>query len=83
MGTIHKLIDPKFQARHDGLSKWAGRYHVNEFSIGICLQNNGIGPYTIKQYISLAWLVNILERRYPDITKSRIVGHATNCNSKR
>lgn len=75
-GTIYKLIDPKYRASHAGLSKWDGLLGMNEYSIGVCLQNDSEQPYTDVQYKSLAWLLNGLKLRFPDITNDRIIGHS-------
>lgn len=74
-GIIYKLIDPKYRANHAGMSKWNGHLGMNEYSIGICLQNDGQQEYTTIQYRSLAWLIRVLKNRYPDITNNRIIGH--------
>lgn len=76
-GTIYKMIDPKYKGRHAGLSDFDGYFSVNRISIGICLVNNGHQEYTHEQYRSLAWLVNVLQHRYPDLRDTtRIVGHS-------
>lgn len=75
-GTIYKLIDPRYQANHAGLSYWDGKLRMNKYSIGICLQNDGKSIYTEQQYISLLWLINIQKNRFHDITDNRIIGHS-------
>ena len=75
-GTIHKLIDPKYQANHAGLSFWDNNVRMNRYSIGICLQNDGKIKYTDKQYESLLWLINIQKKRFHDITEEKIIGHS-------
>lgn len=74
-GTIYKLIDPKYEARHAGISFFRGHWSLNDYSIGICLSGTGTVPFTDKQYTSLAWLINTLKTRYPDILENKIVGH--------
>jgi N-acetyl-anhydromuramyl-L-alanine amidase AmpD len=75
-GTIYKLVDPKYEATHAGISRWDGHITLNDKSIGIALNNNSRDPYTDEQYISLIWLIKQLQDRYPDITTDRIVGHS-------
>jgi N-acetyl-anhydromuramyl-L-alanine amidase AmpD len=75
-GTIVKLIDPAWEARHAGLSFYSGHFRLNHYSIGVCLQNDGVHAYTDRQYGSLAWLVTALHKRYPDITAQKVVGHS-------
>lgn len=75
-GTIIKMIDPKYRARHAGLSYYDGHFELNKYSIGICLVNNGVQPYTQQQYMSLSWLIAQLQKRYHNITTSKIIGHS-------
>lgn len=75
-GTIVKLLDPKYTASHVGYSVWKGIFRINQYSIGICLENGITQPYTQKQYNSTAWLITQLQKRYPDNTTKTIVGHS-------
>ena len=75
-GTILKLVDPKFIAGHAGLSYWDGNWHMNRYSIGICLQNKPPEAFTTEQYQSTAWLINRLANRFPDVPDHKIVGHS-------
>jgi N-acetyl-anhydromuramyl-L-alanine amidase AmpD len=75
-GTIIKLIDPQFEASHAGISYYKGKFRLNKYSIGICLQNNPPEAYTEKQYISAAWLINVLQHRYKDSTAKVLLGHS-------
>jgi N-acetyl-anhydromuramyl-L-alanine amidase AmpD len=75
-GLIFKLIDPKYEARHAGLSFYKGYFRLNHYSIGICFVNDGKQLYTERQYQSAAWLITILQQRYPDIDSTKIVGHS-------
>lgn len=74
-GTIYKLVDPKYVANHAGVSKWNDIDGMNNYSIGICLQNDAFTPYTDAQYNSLRWLIGVMKQRYPDITDDKIIGH--------
>ena len=40
-GTIYRLVEDEKRAWHAGSSNWLGRDNVNNFSIGIELQNGG------------------------------------------
>lgn len=75
-GVIYKLIDPKYEARHAGLSYFRGHFRINQYSIGICFVNDAVEDYTEKQYQSAAWLIQILKKRYPDISSDKIAGHS-------
>jgi N-acetyl-anhydromuramyl-L-alanine amidase AmpD len=75
-GTIVKLLDPKYEASHVGLSYWNGMLRINRYSIGICLENGISGLYTLNQYNSLTWLILSLQERFPDSTSRTIIGHS-------
>jgi N-acetylmuramoyl-L-alanine amidase len=75
-GTIFKLIDPKYEARHAGLSYFRGHLRLNHYSIGICLSGTGVMPFTEAEYASLSWLLRELKARYADIDTTKIVGHS-------
>ena len=75
-GTIIKLIDPKYEASHAGISYYKGKFRLNKYSIGICLQNNPPEAYTEKQYNSAGWLIKQLQSRYKDSTSKVIIGHS-------
>jgi N-acetyl-anhydromuramyl-L-alanine amidase AmpD len=66
-GRIYQFVDPKYVARHAGISLKDGMLNWNDFSIGICLQGmNGLA-YSDRQYASLQILVNQLKSRYNNI----------------
>ena len=60
-GTIFNLLCPKYKAWHAGKSKWKNQKNINDYSIGIELENKGhdfgYTNYTTNQYISLKKLV--------------------------
>lgn len=74
-GRIVQMVDPKYKASHAGLSYFRGYIRLNNYSIGICLQNNSRQTYTEVQYNSLSYLVSQLQRRYMDSTSQVIIGH--------
>jgi N-acetyl-anhydromuramyl-L-alanine amidase AmpD len=66
-GKIYQFVDPKYVAKHAGITWFEGRPSWNNFSIGICLQGmNGL-VYTDKQYESLQIMVDHLKQRYKNI----------------
>lgn len=66
-GKIYQYVDPKYIAKHAGISLRDGMISWNDFSIGICLQGmNGL-VYTDRQYASLQILINHLKTRYGNI----------------
>ena len=75
-GVIIKLIDPKYQASHAGISYYKGMVRLNKYSIGICLENDPPEAYTEKQYNSVAWLINVLQHKYKDSTTKVLLGHS-------
>ena len=75
-GRIYQFVDPKYVAKHAGISWFDGRPSWNNFSISICLQGRNTTPYTDKQYESLQSLVNKLHQRYPDSKGKPLYTHA-------
>jgi len=66
-GKIYQYVDPKYVAKHAGISLRDGLLSWNDFSIGVCLQGmNGL-TYTDQQYESLQLLVDHLKGRYTNI----------------
>jgi AmpD protein len=66
-GRIYQFVDPRYVAKHAGVSLHDGMMSWNEFSIGVCLQGmNGL-LYTDQQYESLQILVDHLKKRYTNI----------------
>ncbi len=75
-GKIYQFVDPKYVAKHAGISWFDGLVNWNNFSIGICLQGRNTTPYTDKQYASLQSLVTMLHQRYPDSRGKPLYTHA-------
>jgi N-acetylmuramoyl-L-alanine amidase len=83
-GSVYQLVDTEKRAWHAGVSSLHGKNNVNDFSIGIELQNGGyFSGYAITgtwpefpeaQIKSLKELLNMLMAKYP-ITLDRVVGH--------
>lgn len=78
-GDIYELIDPKHRAWHAGVSSWNGIDNVNNYSIGIELQNTGIRDnfkqkYPLTQMILLVKLLTHLSQKH-DIDPKNVLGH--------
>ena len=67
-GLIFNLLCPNFKAWHAGKSKWKNLNNINNYSIGIELQNKGhqygYSNFTNKQYSSLSKLVSFLKKNF-------------------
>jgi N-acetyl-anhydromuramyl-L-alanine amidase AmpD len=75
-GKIYEYVNPKYIARHAGVSFHDGMLNWNKFSIGICLQGmNGL-MYSDQQYKSLSRLIQQLHNRYPDSKTRPILTHS-------
>ena len=63
-GIIFNLLCPKYKAWHAGKSKWKNKININDYSIGIELENKGhefgYSNFTNIQYISLKRLINFI-----------------------
>ena len=82
-GSIYQLVAEEKRAWHAGVSSWKGEENVNNYSIGIELQNGGMTykekygswpPYPSVQIQALAELVYDLQQRFL-IQIDNIVGH--------
>jgi len=76
-GAITQLVPLNMRAWHAGASELAGVEHVNDFSIGIELDNpnDGHTPYPPAQLRSLLRVIRYLRATYK-IPDERIVSHA-------
>ena len=67
-GNIFNLLCPKYKAWHAGKSKWKNHTNINDYSIGIELENKGHDfgylNYTNNQYTSLKKLVFFLKKNF-------------------
>ena len=67
-GKIYNLLCPKFNAWHAGKSQWKKDKNLNDYSIGIEIENKGheygYSKFTNKQYESLKKLINFLKIAY-------------------
>ena len=74
-GEIFQLVEDEKRAHHAGQSWWQGRNNVNDFSIGIELDNNGNEPFTPDLMNSLILLCLHLVEKY-QIQPFNIVAHS-------
>lgn len=76
-GTLYDMVPTSWIAYHAGVSMFKGATRVNEFSIGVELQNKGHGqePYPEAQLVSAGWYIVGLMKVYPLITLDRITTH--------
>ena len=73
-GTIFNLLCPKYTAWHAGKSKWKNNVNINDYSIGIELENKGhhfgYTNYSKKQYSSLKKLIYFLKINFQIIDEN-------------
>lgn len=74
-GKIYSLVDDKFRAWHAGTSCWRNKENLNNYSIGIELDNNGHEDFSENLIYSLLNLLNHLTKMFP-IDNRNIVGHS-------
>ncbi len=67
-GIIFNLLCPRYKAWHAGKSKWKDNNNINEYSLGIELENKGhqygYSNYTNKQYASLKKIIFFLKYNF-------------------
>lgn len=74
-GIIYELVPPHLRAWHAGISSWRGRENVNDFSIGIELDNNGKEEFSKPLMNSLILLCKQLSKIFA-IENEFIVAHS-------
>ena len=78
-GVIFNILSPNLKAWHAGKSEWENLQSLNDYSIGIELENkgheHGYVPFTKNQYTSLKKLISSLTFRY-SINSDNILGHS-------
>ena len=78
-GNIFNLLCPKFKAWHSGKSKWKNYVNINNYSIGIELENKGhefgYTNFSNKQYSSLKKLIFFLKYNF-QILDENIIFHS-------
>jgi N-acetylmuramoyl-L-alanine amidase len=73
-GEIYQLVDDLNKAWHAGISYWRGKENLNNFSIGIELDNIGTAPFPEKQMQSLMALCLDLQSKF-SIDPFKIIAH--------
>jgi len=74
-GRVSQFVPLSRRAWHAGESSWEGRDNCNDYAIGIEMIGDERHPFTAAQYRETARLCRVLMRRFPAITRERIVGH--------
>lgn len=75
-GRVVQMVNDYLRAQHAGIGKWGNNSDLNSSSIGIEIDNNGLGePYTDAQIESLLKLCEVLKKRY-GIPTANFIGHA-------
>lgn len=75
-GKVVQMVNDYLRAQHAGIGKWGNTSDLNSSSIGIEIDNNGLGePYTEAQINSLLKLCAALKKRY-NIPTANFIGHA-------
>ena len=86
-GTIFNLLCPKYKAWHAGVSKWKKNIFINDYSIGIELQNKGhdfgYSNYSRKQYNSIKKLIYFLKLNFFILDKNIIFHSDISPNRKK
>ena len=75
-GKLKQFVSIEKKAWHAGVSSFENRENCNDFSIGIELEGTDDSKYEKNQYNTLIKLLTSLMRKYPNITKERVVGHS-------
>jgi AmpD protein len=74
-GNITQFVPLEKRAWHAGESAWQGKDNCNDYSIGIEMIGDERQPFTRKQYTETARLCRSLILQYPNMDKTRIIGH--------
>ncbi len=75
-GQVVQMVNDYLRAQHAGIGRWGNTTDLNSSSIGIEIDNNGLGePYTDAQIESLLKLCAALKKRY-GIPTANFIGHA-------
>tara|TARA_B100001063_G_scaffold244432_1_gene277189 strand:- start:91 stop:735 length:645 start_codon:yes stop_codon:yes gene_type:complete len=68
IGIIYNLLCPSLKSWHAGKSQWKNILNLNDYSVGIELENNGhdhgYKDFTNIQYVSLKKLLNFLNKNF-------------------
>ena len=65
-GIIFNFVCPKYKAWHAGKSKWREHININDYSVGVELENRGheygYSNFTKRQYASLKKIISFLKK---------------------
>lgn len=75
-GTLTQFVPLQRRAWHAGKSIWEGREDCNDYAIGIEIIGDETQPFMPEQYRETARLCRVLMRRFPAISRQRIIGHS-------
>ena len=86
-GIIFNLLCPKYKAWHAGKSKWKNNTNINDYSIGIELENKGhefgYTNFSKKQYDSLKKLIKFFKKNFYILDKNIIFHSDISPNRKK
>lgn len=75
-GKVVQMVNDYLRANHAGVGRWGNDTDLNSSSIGIELDNNGLGePYSEALMASLIKLLGTLKQKY-NIPTANFIGHA-------
>lgn len=74
-GEVVQYVPFDARAWHAGRSVYQGRENCNDFSLGIELEGCDDQPFDDRQYASLAAVLRVLWRHYPQ-TRGALTGHS-------
>jgi len=74
-GEIFQLVEDEMRAWHAGTSAWGGKVALNDYSIGIEIDNLGNHPFTEQQMVSCIELCKFLVDKHK-IKPWNIIGHS-------
>lgn len=75
-GELIQFVPFHRRAWHAGVSRFAHRNNVNDFSIGIELEGTETAPFTKAQYACLNELIKALREAYPSLQSAPLVAHS-------
>ncbi|APX13676.1 N-acetylmuramoyl-L-alanine amidase [Tateyamaria omphalii] len=74
-GRVTQLVPEGLRAWHAGAGEWQGLRDINSRSIGIELDNDGQGPFSLELMNSLEWLLGRVLKGW-DISPMNVIGHS-------
>lgn len=74
-GELVQFVPFHLRAWHAGVSRFAQRVNVNDFSIGIELEGTETALFTKAQYARLNELIHALREAYPSLQSAPLVAH--------